>query len=51
MWNFLLALWQYPMVTAMVQKYGALILRTCDVFRNVHLYTKDREIPLLPKAL
>lgn len=42
---------QCPMVTAKVQKCGALILRTCFVFRNEHLYTKDREIPLLPKAL
>ena len=40
-WNFnvdfLLALWQCPMVTALVQKCGSLILRTCAVFRNVHL--------------
>jgi len=42
---------QCLMVTATVQKRGALILRTCAVFRNVNLYPKDREIPLLPKAL
>jgi len=41
---------QCPVVTATVQKCGALILRTCAVFRNVHLYTKGREIPLFSKS-